>query len=315
LGLIKDQKADWMNVPLDIVIVNWNSGQLLARCVASLQQATVSGVLIGAVVVVDNASHDGSWLIDAPIDLQVVVIRNVRNLGFAAACNQGARSCREPYVLFLNPDTELEATSLSGPLRRLVSDEKGQIGIIGIALVDNRGERQRNTARFPTPARMIGQALGLDRWASRFMSPQFMMEWDHQDTREVDQVPGAFMLMRRQDFERLGGFDERFFLYMEDVDLSVRVRSAGQVSLYIHDCTARHTGGGTTGAIRDKRLFYLLRSRVLYARKHFGTGGCALAVIAVMLIEPIARLSMAVILLDLKEVKAIFRAMNWLWRA
>jgi GT2 family glycosyltransferase len=94
------------------------------------------------------------------------------------------------------------------------------------------------------------------------------------------------MLMRRQDFERLGGFDGQFFLYMEDVDLAFRASKAGLASLYVHDCIARHAGGGTTHAVRDKRLFYLLRSRVLYARKHHGFWGNALAVSALMLLEP-----------------------------
>ena len=264
---------------------------------------------------VDNASQDGSASIDAPPDLHVVVIRNDRNLGFAAACNQGARACREPYILFLNPDTELDASSLSGPLQRLASDEAGRIGIIGIALIDARGERQRNVARFPTPMGMFGQAVGLDRLAPRLVRPQFLVDWDHLDTREVDQVPGAFMLMRHRDFERLGGFDERFFLYMEDVDLVSRAHKAGLASLYVADCALRHIGGGSTQAVKDKRLFYLLRSRVLYARKHFGLWGYGLAVAASMLLEPASRLCVAAAHLDWANARAILCATNWLWRA
>src|SRR5581483_6327290 len=302
------------DLSLDIVIVNWNSGPLLGRCLASLPQACSDGMHIEAAVVVDNGSRDGSATFDAPQGLDVIAIRNHRNLGFAAACNLGARAVHAPYLLFLNPDTQLEARSLEGALRRLASDRAGRIGIVGLALVGDDGRRQRNTARFPTPARMLGQALGLDRLAPALVRPQFLTDWDHLDTREVDQVPGAAMLMRRSDFERLGGFDERFFLYMEDVDLALRAREAGLACIYIHDCVARHMGGGTTRRVRDKRLFYLLRSRVLYARKHFSPWGRAVAVGATMLCEPVARLVAAAVRLDGAEAKAVVKATAWLWR-
>jgi GT2 family glycosyltransferase len=307
-------QAESAGLRLDIVIVNWNSGPLLARCIASLPRACVDGVSIGSVVVVDNASHDGSGSVQAPTGVKIEVIRNARNIGFAAACNLGARGCREGNILFLNPDTELGPDSLAAPLRRLACDTAGRIGIIGIALVTPQGERQRGVARFPTPASMLGQALSLDRVAPKLVPPRFMTDWDHLDTRAVDQVPGAFMLMRRSDFERLGGFDEQFFVYMEDVDLAFRAREAGLASLYMHDCTLTHVGGGTTNRVKDKRLFYMLRSRVLYARKHFGRAGYAAVVVAAMLLEPLTRLVVAAAKSDGASAREVLRAVGWLWR-
>ena len=300
---------------LDIVIVNWNSGPLLAHCIASLPQASVGGVRIGSVVVVDNASQDDSASVSAPAGLQVEIIRNARNVGFAAACNQGAQAGREPHVLFLNPDTELSPSSLAMPLQRLLGDASRRIGIVGIALVAPCGERQRNVARFPTPVHLLGQAFGLDRVAPALVRPRFMTDWDHLDTREVDQVPGAFMLMRREDFERLGGFDEQYFLYMEDVDLALRARNAGLASVYMHDCVAKHVDGGTTGAVQGVRLFYLLRSRILYARKHFAPAGIAAVIFAAMLLEPLARLTVAAARANGNAAMAVLRATGWLWRA
>ena len=102
---------------------------------------------------------------------------------------------------------------------------------------------------------------------------------------------------------------------MEDVDLAFRASKAGLASLYVHDCVALHIGGGTTRPIKDKRLFYLLRGRVLYARKHYGFWGNALVVSALMLLEPITRLGVAAVGLDWKAATAVLRATNWLWRA
>jgi N-acetylglucosaminyl-diphospho-decaprenol L-rhamnosyltransferase len=307
--------TDEDDLHLDIVIVNWNSGDLLARCVESVPRARVAGVRIGAVIIVDNASADGSASIRPPLDLQVEIIRNERNRGFAAACNQGAQACSKPHILFLNPDTELGPTALSAPLQRAVRAGSGRVGIFGIALVTSENERQRNVARFPTAAALVGQAIGLDRLVPALVPPRFLADWDHLDTREIDQVPGAFMLMRRKDFQQLGGFDEQFFLYMEDVDLALRARKAGLTSLYVHDCVARHVGGGTTAPVKDRRLFYLLRSRVLFARNHFGAAGQAAVTFAAMGLEPLARLAAAAVRADRDEAAAILRSTRWLWRA
>jgi GT2 family glycosyltransferase len=121
--------------------------------------------------------------------------------------------------------------------------------------------------------------------------------------------------MRHSDFERLGGFDEQFFVYMEDVDLAWRARTAGLASVYVHDSMAKHIGGGTTRLVKDKRLFYMLRSRVLYARKHFGRAGYAVVVLAAMLLEPATRLAVAAARADATEARVVLRVLGWLWRA
>ncbi len=157
------------------------------------------------------------------------------------------------------------------PLNFLEQTKASTIGILGIQLVDEAGTIQRNTARFPTLKNLLGQMLGLDRlWPERFPS-HFLTSWDHQESRQVDQVPGAFYLVRRKVFEELGGFDERFFMYFEDLDFAYRAEKTGWNSYYLADARAIHHGGGASDKVKAKRLFYLMNSRMLYAAKHFGT--------------------------------------------
>jgi GT2 family glycosyltransferase len=104
--------------------------------------------------------------------------------------------------------------------------------------------------------------LFLDRLCPTLLPPHFLADWDHGDTRSVDQVMGAFLMIRRTLFEQLGGFDERFFLYYEDVDLCLRVRQASGRVVYFAGARAHHIGGGTTEAVKDQRLFYLATGKV-----------------------------------------------------
>jgi len=171
--------------------------------------------------------------------------------------------------LFLNPDIRLSPDGLSKSLY-FIEDPKNELtGIVGIKLLDNCNV-QRNTARFPSPKSLFYQMLGLDRlWPSRFPA-HFMTNWDHKETREVDQVSGAFFLVRHQVFEELRGFDERFFMYYEDLDFAYRAKQAGWKSYYFAEAQAYHKGGGTSNQVKAKRLFYILRSRAYYIAKHFG---------------------------------------------
>lgn len=300
---------------LDIVTVNWNAGALLADCVASLPAALDGGVRLERMVVVDNASTDGSADGLATAGVPLVVVRNAANRGFAAACNQGAAGSRADYLLFLNPDVRLFPGALSGPLAVLEAPEGRGVGILGIRLVDEAGVVQRSCARAPTPGRLVGQSLGLDRVLPRLVPPHFMVEWDHADSRDVDQVMGAFLLIRRALFEELGGFDERFFVYFDDVDLCLRARARGWRVRHHAGAAAYHRGCGTTERVKDVRLFYALRSRVLFAAKHFGRAGAAAVAIAALLLEPAVRLAHALARRSPDEGRAVVAGTRLLWRA
>jgi GT2 family glycosyltransferase len=302
---------------IDIVIVNWNSGELLRQTLLALAEADATLDTIDEVIVVDNASSDGSCAIDdIGALLPLHVIRNEINRGFAAACNQGAAAGRSASILFLNPDMLVPAGTLQAAERVLTEGKDQRIGVVGVRLTDAMGTVQRCTSRFPTAAHLIGQSLGLDRLLPGLLPPAFVTEWDHQDTRDVDQVMGAFLVIRRDLFETLGGFDERFFVYYDDVDLCLRVSQAGWRRLHYAEVSAVHRGHGTTDRIKDVRLFYVLRSRLLFASKHFGTAGTIGVWLATLLIEPWTR---TVLLIarraPLADVAALARGYILLYRA
>ena len=304
-----------MTPSLDIIIVNWNSGELLRDCLESIQGAANHAHFgLNRVVVVDNASSDGS--IDG-LEVQRLpfsVIRNAENKGFAKACNQGVEGSSADYLLFLNPDTYLNGDSLENPISFMEKDADKQIGIAGIQLLDSNGEIARTCARFPTPGRFLSKMLGLDRLFPRVFPSHFMSEWNHQESREVDHVMGAFYLIRRFLFEELGGFDEQFFVYLEDLDLSFRAHQSGWHCFYLADTKARHKGGGTSEKVKALRLFYSLQSRVLYGYKHFSWWPATGLMLGTLLLEPWLRVGFAVASGSLVQVKETKEAYAMLWR-
>ncbi|MGD1048892.1 MAG: glycosyltransferase family 2 protein [Candidatus Krumholzibacteriaceae bacterium] len=300
---------------LDVIIVNWNAGAQLRRCLDSLARTERDGFDLSRVVVVDNASRDGSAEgLDYPA-LPLSVIRNERNEGFAAACNRGASGSRADYILFLNPDTELFADSIAKPVAFMERSGNRRIGIAGIQLVDGSGAVSRSCARFPSLARCVSRALGLSRLSPRLFPSYIMNEWDHASNREVDHVSGAFFLVRRAPFEELGGFDERFFVYLEDLDFSYRMSLAGWKSAYVAGARAFHKGGGVSEQAKAERLFFSISSRVLYAIKHFSGVDAAALVLVTAVPEPVVRLCSSAAGGSLEGVVATARAYGMLYRA
>lgn len=291
-----------------VVIVNWNSGRQLAECLDSFAAVAGDRVATARITVVDNASSDGSC--DAlPALPALVLIRNAENRGFAAACNQGVTGSDADFLLFLNPDTRLMPGALKQPIQFL--NANSAVGIIGIQLVDEHGHIARNTARMPTPSSMIGNSLGLDRLMPSVFPPHFVTEWAHDETRVVDQVMGAFMLVRRTLFEALGGFDARFFVYFEDLDFARRARDRGFSSVYLATAQAFHRGQGTTASAVGTRTYLFCRSRILFALKYFSKVSAFLVIAVTLVIEPIARLVAA--LLARRSVTEVVRAFARLW--
>jgi GT2 family glycosyltransferase len=276
---------------LDIVIVNWNAGNKLLECLASVQHSTTdTSFCLAKCIVVDNASTDNSLAEIRQMELPLELIMNTENKGFGAASNQGAKRGNSKHILFLNPDVRLFPDSISKSLSFLDSYNDQKIGILGIQMIDQNNAIHRNTARFPTPGSLFYQMLGVDRLWPRKFPPHFMTDWAHQESRAVDQVPGSFFLVRRSLFNDLNGFDERFFMYFEDLDFAYRANRIGWQSYYLSDVRAFHYGGGTTNQIKALRLFYVLRSRIAYVAKHFGYHRALWIMIASLTIEFIVRL-------------------------
>ena len=143
------------------------------------------------------------------------------------------------------------------------------IGICGIRLVDEEGHPSTSAARFPTLRVMAGKVLGLTRIFPRAFPAHLMASSELPESGFVDQVIGAFFLIRKNVFDRCGGFDERFFVYYEEVDLSLRAKQFGHSSYFLSEVSAFHKGGGCSEPVKALCLFYSLRSRILYAKKHY----------------------------------------------
>ncbi len=303
-----------MTPSMDIIIVNWNSGELLRDCLESITVAAEhDSFRLNRVVVVDNASLDGSADELEELKMPLLIIRNESNKGFAKACNQGTEDSSADYLLFLNPDTYLNRDSLEKPIIFMEKDFNRQIGITGIQLLDGNGEIARTCARFPTPSRFLSKMLGLDRLFPHAFPSHFMSEWDHQESREVDHVMGAFFLIRRFIFEELGRFDEQFFVYLEDLDFSFRARQAGWHCFYLADAKARHKGGGTSEKAKAIRLFYSLQSRILYGYKNFGWWTATGLMWGTLLLEPLARLTLSASRLSNGEIQETIKGYSILW--
>lgn len=258
-----------MRAGLDIVIVNWNTGDHLRECLASILAAKRETFHLDRVVIVDNASADDSCDRLPHNALPLQVIHNKVNRGFAAACNQGALETNSSYILFLNPDTRLYPDTLSDTLAFMEHPTQATTGICGVKLLDEEANLASACSRFPTLTTFVYHMLGLSRLSPACFPPHMMHAKELQSSRYVDQVIGAYFLIRTSLFQLLGGFDERFFVYYEEVDLSLRARLLGFRSMYLSSVTAFHKGRVSSSQIPASTLFYSLSSRLKFASKHY----------------------------------------------
>jgi GT2 family glycosyltransferase len=227
---------------LDVVIVSYRCRELLRRCLASLfQHGPAAGL---RVVVVDNGSGDGTVELVRAEFPEVDLVAADRNLGFAAASNLGIRRGDAPYVLALNPDTQVT----DGALDRLLElmDERPDVGIAGCRLVREDGSFDHAAKRsFPTPLGAVAHFAGRER--SQYRAPGV-------ERGAVDAVNGAFMLIRRAALDEVGLFDEGYWMYMEDLDLCFRFQQAGWTTWYEPSVTVVHVKHGSAGPRRSPRL-------------------------------------------------------------
>lgn len=254
---------------MTIIIVNWNGALQLNDCIQSINHVRQDCLTISEVIIVDNNSSDDSLRRINHTNIKIRFIKNEVNLGFSKACNQGAAHSRSNYLLFLNPDTRLFENSLNLPVSFLHNPSNANIGICGIQLVDENGIVTTSAARFPSLRVMAGKILGLSKFFPNLFPSHLMTNLEDHKDGEVDQIIGAFFLIRRDLFEMCGGFDERFFVYFEEVDLSLRAKQLGYSSYLLSGTSAFHQGGGCSNQIKALRLFYSLRSRLQYANKHY----------------------------------------------
>ncbi len=293
---------------VSIIIVNWNAGPQLKTCIDSIIQ--FGGDLVEKIIVVDNGSVDGSELAVEAIP-NVNLIRTGENLGFGKACNLGAKTADSDYLLFFNPDAALFEGTLTKVVNFMQEPANQAVGICGVQLIEENDQVSRSCARFPSTCRFLTHAVGLDRIFPHLN--HFMTEWDHLADRQVDQVIGAFFFVRCRLFEQLQGFDERFFVYFEEVDFSYRAHQAGWNTFYLADAQAFHAGGGTSNQVKARRLFYSLRSRLQYAFKHFSVPAALTVLFTTFFLEPLTRSVLALARRALPRFKETWAGYVMLW--
>ena len=242
-----------------VVIVNHNAAGFVRRAIASLEEGcgefSYESIVIDDSDAPERIAEAGHW-------------EAVENRGFGAGCNRGAKLAGGELLLFLNPDGEAQSGAVAAAARLLLSEPDA--GLVGIRTLLPDGSFETGCLRgFPTPLRSAAYLLGLDRLFPRSRTlGGYRMNWlDREQNQEVESVSGSFMLLRRDFFEELGGFDERFFMYGEDLDLCWRVREAGKKVLYCADGVLLHHHGQCGRNPRQTAAFY--ESMTLFYDKNF----------------------------------------------
>ena len=255
---------------LSVIIVNYNVKYFLEQCLCSVMKALAPlGEGQAEVIVVDNQSTDDSVEYLRPKFPSVFFIENRENSGFGRANNQGVQMSRGEFILFLNPDTIVAEDSFTGCLAEM--QRQPDLGTIGVRMIDGGGKYLPESKRgFPTPWVSFCKLSGLTRLfpVSRVFARYYLGHLPENENNEVEVLAGAFMFVRKKAVDITGGFDERFFMYAEDIDLSFRIRQAGFRNFYCASTTIIHfKGESTLKDVRYVRHFY--EAMILYVRKHY----------------------------------------------
>ncbi len=268
-----------MRLPkFSFVIVTYKSADTIEACLSSIAACTLGSYEI---VVVDNSPDEET--LDAirrfrtpHPQVAVQVVRPPENVGFSKACNLGAREAKGEFLFFLNPDARL--LNDAGQLLARCLEEQPSALAAGPAIFDNAGEIARTCRNLPSLGRILLDATGLDHWFGAYKLTRF----GHDRPMQVEQIIGAAIVVRRLTYERLGGMDERFFLYFEEVDFCKRLREAGGDVWFWPEARVQHLGGRSCEAdsVHARMIFILRESRKKYFAKHCGAfGGAALEVV------------------------------------
>ncbi len=251
------------NMDLSIVIVSWNTREILAQCLSSIYRYPPAGTF--DVWVVDNASTDDSVPMIKTDFPDVRLIENRENIGFAPANNQAIRASGGDYVLLLNPDTEVSAGTFD-TLRDFLQVHP-DVGAVGPKTLNPDGSLQTSCYPFPTLSRELWRLLHLDKIAP--YGSYRMAEWAARP-REVDALLGACILFPRKVLDEIGLFDENYFMYTEEIDLCYRARQSGKKLFWVPETSIVHYGGQSTRQAAAEMFLQLYKSKLQFFRKHYG---------------------------------------------
>ncbi|MDG1715025.1 glycosyltransferase family 2 protein [Lacinutrix sp.] len=294
-------------IELSIIIVNYYSEELVNQCVQSIIEFSALDEI--QIIIVDNGSN--SSILSNFKDKAIKIVKNRKNEGFGAACNLGVEASKSEYLLFLNPDTKVFKNSLSKAIS--VIKEKPEITVLGCKQIDENKITHRSCARYLTVNRYINKLLKLNILFPNVFKGVHMSDWDHESSKYVDHVIGAFYLIRRKDFLESNGFSKDYFVYYEDLDLSKRIVDNGGKIYYDSTIEIFHQGGGASESVKAERLFYSLDSILIFSKKHLSCFKYVIMFIIIIFIEPLLRLFSEMIKLDLKGFFEVFKSYKLLY--
>ena len=252
-----------------IIIVTWNCKDYLDQCLRSL---ACSGMKFSSrIILVDNNSSDGTVPHVREHYPDVQIIANAENMGFAGANNQAMKHARGRYVLLLNPDTAVHPGALDGLVEFLDSHEN--VWAAGPAMLNADSTPQRTGVRFPNNWDIAVESFFLDRVFphSRLFGRHKELYEDPTKPRPVDYLQGSCLMVRFSAIENVGGLDEQFFLYFEEVDWCFIIKQAGGQVYYCPSGNVTHFGGGEFGHYDEQRLIYYHKSLMLFYQKHYSS--------------------------------------------
>jgi GT2 family glycosyltransferase len=257
-------------IDISIIIVNYNVKEFVLNLLESLKKAVIN--ISTEIIIVDNASDDGSVEAIKEKHPNVKMIVNKKNVGFGAANNQAFEIASGNYFLLINPDTIVKENTLTEMIRFF--EANSQVGIAGCKVLNPDGTLQLSCRRgFPGPWTSFTKVMGLSKlFPKRKLFAKYNLTYlNENETYEVDAVSGAFLMLRKEVYEKIGGFDKQFFMYGEDLDLCYRAQSEGFKVYYVHSTEVIHYKGESTkrSKIDETKIFY--DAMHLFVKKHFST--------------------------------------------
>ncbi len=250
---------------LSIIVVSWNTRQILADCLESVYQYPPQDEF--EVILVDNASEDGSAEMVRQQFPQVKLIESPQNVGFAEGNNLAVPLCQGEYVLLLNPDTVVKPKAFDAMIRFL--DQHSEAGAVGSMLLNPDGTLQPSCHPAPKLSRELWRLLHLD--VLKGYGRYHMHKWPTDAAREVDVVQGASMLVRKSILDKIGFLDGDYFMYSEEVDLCFRLQKAGWKLFWVPQSRVIHYGGQSTKLVATDMFMQLYLGKLKYFRKHYGS--------------------------------------------
>jgi GT2 family glycosyltransferase len=245
---------------LSVVIVNWNTREFLHACLSSLREFPPRAMPM-EVIVIDNASSDGSAAMVKAEFSDMKLIESGGNLGYAKGNNLGLEAAQGEWLLTLNPDTEVFAETLDLALKSLTS--RPEVGVLGAKQLHPDEGVQRSIRGFPTFKGLVNDVLGWGEDTYR------LRQFDYETAQPAPQPMGTFLLFRREALEAVGGrFDEQFPIFFNEVDLLYRMKQKGWGAFYDPEVRVKHFGGASTRQVRKSMIWESHRSLVRYFDKH-----------------------------------------------